>query len=122
MTFQLHESQKTIALDRHRFRVLACGRRWGKTTLAIDQMKARLTIPKSRVVYVAPTYQQARDIAWGQLRKELQDVGKVNESRLEIELVNGSKLFLRGWESIETLRGQMFDMVVLDEVAMMRGF
>ncbi len=119
---QLTDTQKIVALDPHRFRVLCCGRRWGKTTLAIDQMKARLTIPNSRVVYVAPTYQQARDIAWEQLRKELQDAGKVNESRLEIELVNGSKLFLRGWESIDTLRGQKFDLIVLDEVAMMRNF
>lgn len=118
----LHDTQKQVALDPHRFRVLCCGRRWGKTTLAIDQMKARCAIPNSRVCYVAPTYQQARDIAWAELRKELQDVGKINESRLEIDLVNGSKLVLRGWESIETLRGQKFDLIVLDEVAMMRNF
>ena len=120
--FQLHDSQKIDASDPTRFRVLCCGRRWGKTTLAIDQMKARLTIPNSRVCYVAPTYQQARDIAWEALRKELHQVGKINESRLEIELVNGSKLVLRGWESIETLRGQKFDFIVLDEIAMMRNF
>jgi PBSX family phage terminase large subunit len=122
MDFTLHETQKTVALDKTRFRVLCCGRRWGKTTLAIDQMKGRLAIPNSRVAYIAPTYQQARDIAWEQLKKDLHNAGSVNESRLEIELVNGSKLFLRGWESIETLRGQRFDMIVLDEVAMMRGF
>lgn len=120
--FTLHDTQKIVALDPHRFRVLSCGRRWGKTTLAIDQMKARLTIPNSRVVYVAPTYQQARDIAWEQLKRDLVQAGKVNESRLEIDLVNGSKMFLRGWESIETLRGQKFDLIVLDEVAMMRNF
>jgi len=68
------------------------------------------------------TYQQARDIAWEQLRNELRNAGKINESRLEIELVNGSKLLLRGWEAIETLRGQRFDLIVLDEVAMMRNF
>lgn len=122
MDFQLHTTQKIVALDPSRFRVLCCGRRWGKTTLAIDQMKGRLAIPNSRVAYIAPTYQQARDIAWEQLKKDLANAGNINESRLEIELVNGSKLFLRGWESIETLRGQRFDMIVLDEVAMMRGF
>ena len=83
----LHPTQKLVALDPHRFRVLCMGRRWGKTTLAIDQMKARLTTPNSKVVYIAPTYQQARDIAWEQLRKDLQDAGKANEARLEIELV-----------------------------------
>lgn len=120
--FTLHETQKIVALDPHRFRVLCCGRRWGKTTLAIDQMKARLALPNSRIGYIAPTYQQARDIAWEQLKKDLNQAGKINESRLEIDLVNGSKLVLRGWESIETLRGQRFDLIVLDEVAMMRGF
>jgi len=120
--FNLTNSQKEVALDLHRFRVLCCGRRWGKTTLAIDQMKARSAIPNSRICYVAPTYQQARDIAWEQLRKDYTEAGKINESRLEINVVNGSVIFLRGWESIETLRGQKFDLIVLDEIAMMRNF
>lgn len=120
--FNLTDSQKEVALDPHRFRVLCCGRRWGKTTLAIDQMKARSAIPNSRIAYIAPTYQQARDIAWEQLRKDYSEAGKINESRLEIDVVNGSKIHLRGWESIETLRGQKFDLIVLDEIAMMRNF
>lgn len=120
--FNLHNAQKGIAKDPHRFRVVCCGRRFGKTVLAIDQIKACLSRPNARVAYVAPTYQQARDIAWEQLRRDLIEVGKANESRLEIHLVNGSILFLRGWESIETLRGQKFDFIVLDEVAMMRNF
>lgn len=120
--FNLHETQKIIALDPHRFRVLCCGRRYGKTTLAIDQIKGRSAIPNSRIAYIAPTYQQARDIAWEQLKKDYKDAGKINESRLEIDVVNGSKIVLRGWESIETLRGQKFDFIVIDEVAMMRSF
>lgn len=120
---QLHQSQAIIALDRRRFRVLCCGRRWGKTTLAIDQIKGRAAIPNSRIAYIAPTYQQARDIAWDQLKTDCREVAKtINESRLEIKLVNGSWIALRGWESIETLRGQKFDLIVLDEVAMMRDF
>lgn len=119
---KLTESQGVIALDRHRFRVICCGRRFGKTTLAIDQMKARSTIPNSRICYIAPTYQQARDIAWEQLRKDYQQSADINETRLEINVVNGSKVILRGWESIETLRGQKFDLIVLDEVASMRNF
>lgn len=119
----LHNGQKLVALDKHRFRVLCMGRRWGKTTLAIDQMKGRAAIPNSRIAYIAPTYQQARDIAWEQLRKDCKDASEsINESRLEIRLVNGSSIALRGWEAIETLRGQRFDMIVLDEVAMMRNF
>jgi len=119
-----HQTQKTVALDRHRFRVLCCGRRWGKTTLAIDQIKGQASRPNSRIAYIAPTYQQAHDIAWTQLKNDCKDAAESppNESRLEIKLVNGSLIVLRGWEAIETLRGQNFHMVVLDEVAMMRNF
>ncbi len=119
---QFHLAQKIIALDKHRFRVLCCGRRFGKTTLAIEEMKGRASIANSRICYVAPTYQQARDIAWSELKNQLRDVAEFNESRLEIRLVNGSIIFLRGWEAIETLRGQKFNLVVLDEVAMMKTF
>ena len=119
----LTKSQALIALDPHRFRVLCCGRRWGKTTLAIDQIKGRAFIPNSRIVYIAPTYQQARDIAWEELKRDCKEASQsINESRLEIKLVNGSWIALRGWEAVETLRGQKFDLIVLDEVAMMRDF
>ncbi len=123
MELELTSSQAIVASDLHRFRVLCCGRRWGKTTLAIDQMKGRACIDNSRIAYVAPTYQQARDIAWEQLKNDCKDAASsINESRLEIKLVNGSLIILRGWEAIETLRGQKFDMIVLDEVAMMRNY
>lgn len=123
MPLKLTPAQAQVALDPHRFRVLCCGRRWGKTTLAIDQMKGRAAIPKSRIAYIAPTYQQARDIAWAQLRTDCKSAAQsINESRLEINLVNGSQIILRGWEAIETLRGQRYDLIVLDEIASMKNF
>lgn len=118
-----HPTQSKVAIDTHRFRVLCCGRRWGKTTLAIEEIKGRAAIPNSRIAYIAPTYQQARDIAWEALKRELKNAAsKINESRLEITLVNGSSIVLKGWEAIETLRGQYFHLIVLDEVAMYRNF
>ena len=124
---QLSQSQALIAIDLHRFRVVNCGRRWGKTTLAIDQMIACAANREARIAYIAPTFQQARDIAWEQLKRVCRDSGAIiNESRLEIRIPNihgkESLIILRGWESIETLRGQLFDLIVLDEVASMRNF
>lgn len=120
----LTPAQSQIVRDLHRFRVICCGRRFGKTTLAIDEIKACAAMrPGSRVAYIAPTFQQARDIAWQQMKADCKDAAEfINETRLEIKLVNGSLIILRGWESIETLRGQKFDLVVLDEVASMRNF
>ena len=116
----LHKTQSIIALSKARFKVLCCGRRWGKTTLAIEEIKGKVAAGKKDIAYIATTYQQARDIAWEMLKKEFQGAS-FNESRLEIK-VNDCRIVLRGWESIETLRGQHFDFLVLDEVASMRNF
>lgn len=123
----LHETQKEIARDQHRFQVLCCGRRWGKTTYAIEKIKGKALKTSRRIAYIAPTYQQARDIAWQMLIKELKPITKkINESRLELEVHTqdggSSYIALRGWEAIETLRGQHFDYIVIDEVASMRNF
>lgn len=123
----LTPAQNQIASDLHRFRVVNCGRRFGKTTLAIEEIKGKALSKPSRICYVAPTYQQARDIAWEALKKELSPVAiAINESRLEIRIktVKGGEsiILLRGWESIETLRGQKFDFIVVDEIASMRNW
>ena len=123
----LHKTQAEIARDTHRFQVLCCGSRWGKTTYAVEKIKGKALKKSRRIAYIAPTFQQARDIAWQMLLKELKPViKKVNESRLELEVYNQegttSIIVLRGWEAIETLRGQFFDFMVIDEVASMRNF
>jgi len=124
----LHPTQEVVAQDRHRFRVVNCGRRWGKTTLSILEMVAKAVFKDdAKIVYVAPTYQQARDIAWNELKKICKPIEiNINEARLEITVKtkNGgtSIIWLRGWESVETLRGQRFDFVVIDEIASMRNF
>lgn len=125
---ELHSTQATVAGDPHRFRVVCSGRRWGKTTMAIDTIIGCAVYKEdARIAYIAPTFQQARDIAWAQLKKDVAKAGAtINESRLEIRIPNNFKgeslIMLRGWESIETLRGQLFDLVILDEVASMRNF
>jgi len=123
----LTPAQNVIAGDTHRFRVLNCGRRFGKTSLSIEEIKGKAIGKPSRIAYIAPTVQQARDIAWEQLKRELRPAATyINESRLEIRVrtVDGgeSLIVLRGWEAVETLRGQSFDFLVLDEVASMRNF
>jgi PBSX family phage terminase large subunit len=124
----LHKGQSKIAVDTHRFRVVNCGRRFGKTTLAVLEMVAKAVYLKdSKVCYISPTYQSSRDIAWQELKKICEPIKiDTNESRLEIIVKtvdgNSSQIVLRGWESVENLRGQSFDFIVIDEVAMMKNF
>lgn len=125
---KLTPAQSQIAKSTKRFRVVNCGRRFGKTTLAVLEMVGVAVFNNDRrILYVAPTFQQARDIAWEQLKGVARDIAtNINESRLEITIQTtkgGTSLIsLRGWESVETIRGQKFDFVVLDEVATMRKF
>ena len=69
--------------------------------------------------YIAPTYKSAKQIAWRQLKamvpKEL--FAAKNEVELSIELVNGSRIELKGGESADNLRGASLSNVVLDEAA-----
>jgi PBSX family phage terminase large subunit len=122
----LTKAQKEIAKSKARFRVLRCGRRFGKTTLAVEEMVGKaVSKDDQKIVYIAPTYQQARDICWTQLKKKCLPITiKSNEQRLEIivQTQEGgtSQIVLRGWESVDTLRGQRFDMLVADEVRDMR--
>lgn len=126
----LTPAQRIIAADRHRFRVVNCGRRFGKTTLAVEEIKGKVLSSESRIAYIAPTHQQARDIAWEMLRRELAPlIISSNETRLELKVLTAegdpnkfSTVVLRGWESIETLRGQKFHFLVLDEVSIMKHF
>ena len=124
----LTPAQSKIAKSTKRFRVVNCGRRFGKTTLAVQEILGIAVFGNDkRICYIAPTFQQARDIAWEQLKNLARPIAtEVNESRLEIKIqtTDGgtSLIILRGWEAIETLRGQRFDFVVIDEVASMRKF
>jgi hypothetical protein len=122
----LSEAQKRIALDKHQFRVVCCGRRFGKTTSAVLELIGRaMSVSDSQVAYIATTHQQSRDIAWGMLKKIVEKaIIKVNDTRLELTVrtVDGgsSAIWLRGWESVETLRGNHFDFIVIDEIASMK--
>lgn len=124
----LTEAQSRIARDTHRFRVVNCGRRFGKTTLAVWEMIAKaMSADDMNIAYFANTYQQARDIAWKMLKKlAFNAIVDVNESRLEVRVRTGSGgtslITLRGWENVDTARGIGYDFLVIDEVASMKHF
>lgn len=123
-----HPAQSKVTNSRKRFRVVCAGRRGGKTELAVAEMVGKAYAKQNRsIAYVAPTFQQARDIAWVKLKELCKPITKkVNETNLQITVQTqdkGSSLIsLRGWESIETMRGQAFDFIVIDEIASMRNW
>ena len=116
----LSKAQRTIADAPFRFRVAVCGRRFGKTHLAIRELARFARYPDQRCWYVAPSYRMAKQIVWKKLKKKLLAlnwVKKVNESDLSLELVNGSEISLRGADNYDSLRGVGLNFLVIDEAA-----
>jgi predicted phage terminase large subunit-like protein len=118
----LHPDQLTVFSSNTRFKVVAAGRRWGKSRLAawILLIKA-LGSPEKDVFYVAPTFQQAKDIMWGMLKDLGRDViQQAHENTGVLTLVNGRKIYLKGSDRPDTLRGVGLSYIVLDEYASMK--
>lgn len=117
----LNPGQQQVSSAEARFRVVIAGRRWGKTYLAIRELARSVREPGHRAFYVAPTYRQAKQIVWDQLKARLsalQWIKRVNESDLTVTLKNDSTISLRGADNPDSLRGVGLDFVCMDEFAM----
>jgi hypothetical protein len=114
-------NQRVVAESGARFRVLASGRRFGKTYLAIYELLFRAARVNQVVWYVAPSYRQAKQISWKMLKEAiaaLQWKAKYNESDLSCYLISsGSTIALRGAENYDSLRGVGINLLVMDEAA-----
>ena len=118
----LHDAQMQIFKSPKRFKVASCGRRFGKSYLAawVLIIKALHSEDKD-VCFVAPTFQQAKDILWSILKDVGQNVIKTtHENTATITLVNDRKIYLKGSDRPDTLRGVGLAYVVMDEYASMK--
>lgn len=118
----LTKPQQNIFNDPARFRVVAAGRRFGKTYLSMWEIARVVRFPGKRVFYVAPSYRMGKQIIWQQLCDDLRSrnwVKKINESDLTITLVNNSQVSIRSADNYDSMRGVSLDAVILDEAAYM---
>jgi len=114
----LSPAQETICTDNSRFRVAVTGRRFGKTYCAMRELAKHAASVDQEVLYVAPSYRMAKSIAWENLKdklKKLRWVEQTNEAELTIRLKSGSKIYLKGAENKDALRGNSYHLIVLDE-------
>ena len=106
-----------------RFKVVVCGRRTGKSNLAIKKTIAEaLQAPKgSAVLYLAPTLAQARQIAYDAILDQARDFIKgSNINQLDITLTNGIKIHIRSGENPDSLRGLKLAYATIDEAAFVK--
>lgn len=135
LDFQLHEGQLEIFNDPARFKVVAAGRRFGKSFLACitmlihaleDTNRAGYDVADKEVYYVAPTFDQAKKIMWpllkrlGKLEKEGGVIASTVENTAVATLINGRRISIKGADRPDLLRGVGLSYVVLDEYAFMK--
>ena len=123
LNFQLLKWQQEVFKDSTRFKVVAAGRRCGKSRLsAVTLLIEALNCPEgSSVMYVAPTLGQARSIIWDLLHDLGRPVIKSSHvNNLEITLINGRKILVRGADNPDSLRGVSLTYLVLDECAFIK--
>lgn len=126
---RLHSAQFEVFNDPRRFVLLVAGRRFGKSVLAAN--KAFTEVLKTEqngydlsnvgVFYIAPTFDQAKRIVWGMLKRlALPFKPRILENTGRMEFPNGRWLEVRGADKPDTLRGVGLSYVVIDEYADMK--
>lgn len=115
---KLRHDQARIALDlitQHRISVVMMGRRWGKTVLG-STLAVLYALSGHRVAWVAPTFPQARTL-WRALLDVLDQPGAVVRKSERAITVGRGEIIVYSAEAETTMRGNAFDLVVVDEAA-----
>lgn len=121
--------QSVLHKSLRRFNVIVCHRRFGKTVFSLNEtvdQALRCERKAPQYAYIAPTYGQAKRVAWDMLKDVTKDIPNVvvNEAELRVDIPRPSqndrvRIMLLGAENPGSVRGIYLDGVILDEYAEM---
>lgn len=114
---EMHAGQKRVVEEAARFNVLACGRRFGKTTLGVDRIiqPALVGYPTA---WFAPTYKLLLEV-WRECLKVLSPVIQRKDAQQKrIELISGGLVEFWSLDGGTVARGRKYKRVGIDEAAM----
>ncbi|HYL97534.1 MAG TPA: hypothetical protein VEZ90_01165, partial [Blastocatellia bacterium] len=118
-----HPAQFEILNDDTRFQVALCGRRFGKTELAVDKILFRQAVRPGIYWWVGLSWQSASMIrAWRLLRERTRSIWSrpALETKHIIHLLNGTQIWLRSADNDASLAGEGVMGAVVDEFTLMR--
>ncbi len=121
--FHLTPPQLEILRDKHRFKIVNAGRRFGKSFVSGAAILGQVSVPNSTIWYVAPTWDMAKKIMWDDwLPKHVPKewIAEVNKMDKAYKFINGSILYVVTADNPEHLRGSSLDLVILDECGFMK--
>jgi len=116
---KLHDGQRRIAEAPERYRVVMCGRRFGKTALGITTA-CKAAIDGQPVGWFAPGYKYALE-AWREIVQRLGPVAeRVSEQEKRVELITGGVIEVWTLDTQDPARGRKYALVVIDEAGIVR--
>lgn len=123
-----HPGQAQVINSKARFRVMNCGRRWGKTKIAAKIIVAKARKDKQMLWWVAPTYKVVKR-GYAEVLRQLPDGVLTHEPPPEtnfdagrsviLRFKNGTRMEFYSAERPEGMLGEGVDFAVLDEAAIM---
>jgi phage terminase large subunit-like protein len=117
----LHDRQREVAESPARFKVVAAGRRFGKSRLGSALCVAEAALHKGRAWWVAPSYPIAT-VGWRMIKRLSGRIPGVSirEGDHTVEFPGGGEVRVRSADNPDSLRGDGLDLVVLDECAFIK--
>jgi phage FluMu gp28-like protein len=111
-----HPAQQAVINSTARFRVMMCGRRFGKSLIS-QNISIKEGIKNKKVAYITPTYQLGK-IFFQEMLKVIPDsLYKKNESDLLIDFITGGSIRFFTGERLDAMRGLKFHLVIIDEAS-----
>jgi hypothetical protein len=111
-----HPAQKQVLDSDARFRVMMCGRRFGKSLIS-QNISIETGLQRQHVAYITPTYQLGK-MFFKEICKLLPDkVYKKNETDLLIDFVTGGSVRFYTGERLDAMRGTKYHLVIIDEAS-----
>lgn len=111
-----HEGQRKVLQSKARFRVLMCGRRWGKSLIS-KQYTITEALAGNINAYITPTYSLAK-VFFDEIAKIIpNEVATANKSDLVFKFVTGGEIRFFTGERLDNLRGLKFHNVIIDEAS-----
>jgi hypothetical protein len=114
---ELHTAQTRCVREARRFNTLACGRRFGKTTLGIN-LVIEPSVQGKRAAWFSPTYKSLGDV-WREVRTTLAPlITTTSEQQRRLELRGGGVIEFWSLEDPDAGRGRAYHRAAIDEAAM----
>ena len=116
------EGQWNIHMSEARFRVVCCGRRFGKSYSVSQEALTYLGMPNASVAVVGPTYSHA-DIVFNEVHRRIVQEKSMPTSRVtqyEIRTPWGARVVKKSADKPEGILGDGHDLVIIDEAAVLK--